>query len=220
MLNRIYYTGERYAIMSYLIIETNWRPTEICINIIPVELKTELELRRMQIKKEMEFEIVAGDRFDVTLEHAWYGFNNGIVAIDEYWAKGVNSKKYIGPTFLSKTDVLNVLSNKHKVKKLGIFVDGIEIDYVSFLITCNFQEVVNPKLKRNELAVHHGGVLDSNIEYGTDIVEPFEENRLVFNFIKFDGHDYILKSATYDNAEMEVQYDAFSKNPFDLKFIN
>lgn len=206
--------------MSYLHIETNWRPTEICINIIPVELKTELELHRLQIKKELEFEIDAEDRFEITLEHVWYGFNNGIIAIDEYWDKGVDSEKYIGPTFLSKSEICNVLTGKHKRKKLRIFVDGIEVDYVSFLIISNFQEMVNPKLKKNELAVHHGGVLDNNIEYGIDIVEPFEENRLVFNFINFDGHGYILRSATYDNKEMEVQYDSFSKNLFNLTFIN
>jgi hypothetical protein len=58
------------------------------------------------------------------------------------------------------------------------------------------------------------------MEYGIDIIEPFEENRLIFNFIDFDGHGYILRSATYENKEMEIQYDSYFKNPFDLKFIN
>ena len=40
--------------MKRVSILTNWRPTEFCINIIPVELKTELESHLLHIKKEIE----------------------------------------------------------------------------------------------------------------------------------------------------------------------
>ncbi len=206
--------------MNCLSIETNWRPTEFCINIIPVELKTELKSYLQQIRKEFEYEEGESDKINITLEHAWYGYYDGINTIDEYYEKGINSIKYIGPLFSNKAEILNVLTNKHNSKKIKIFIDEVEINFVPLLITRNFQEMIKPQLKQNELAVYYGGISWMEMTFELYIDESFEENKLRFNFTDCGKHGYILNSISYRGEEMEKDYDPHKVIYFDLNFTN
>ena len=206
--------------MNILSIETNWNSTELAVNFIPVELKAGLESYLLQRIKEVEFEIPETDKIDITLEHIWYGFDDGIITIEEYWNKGFQLIEYIGPSFSDRDEILHVLSNNHASKNLKIHVDGIEINPVSFLINCNFHKLIKPLPEKDELSIYHGGILDYETIFEIDIAEPFEENKLVLNFTDCSKHGYILTSAMYDGTNMDMSYDTSKKKYFDLKFFN
>ena len=206
--------------MSRLSILTNWPSTELCINIIPVELKTGLESYLDQINNEIKSEYPELKKNDLTLEDIWYETYDFRFVPNRHWKLGINLIDYTGPSFLNWDEIQKIISNKHDSKKMEILVDGMEINALPLWENCIFQEMIKPQLKQNELAVYCGGISWKETTFELDINKPFEESKLVLKFTDCDKHGYILNSIMYNREEMEKDYDPFKESFFDLKFLD
>lgn len=213
--------------MSLLSILTNWRSTELCINIVPVEFKKELESIHLKLIKLTENEFPEIENVDISFEDIWYKLEDyrqwlsqiGIITAN-CRGRGIGLIEYCGPSFSDLDEIYKVISNKHDSKKIEILVNGMEISTAYLWEKCIFQEMVKTQLKQNELTAYHGGTSWAEMAFELDIDEPFEKDKLVFIFTDCGKHGYILNSIMYNREEMEKDYDPFKESFFDLRFFN